>query len=341
MASTNIAAWLPGEKVVPFEVKSAPMPTPGEHQLLVRNRAVAINPIDGALQYTARYPLTYPYILGQDTAGEVVSVGPNVTEFKPGDRVFGNGLAMLSQNTQEGTFQEYLILHDNMVCEIPEGMSFEQASVLPLGVSTAASGLFQENFLKLQVPTEPAQKPTGQTVLVWGGASSVGCNAIQLAAAAGYEVFATASPKNFDFVKKLGASQVFDYKKSDVVADLVEALKDKTLAGIFDCIGQKAWTSCTEIAQKSNGSKFVATTARGFPDPPEGVTMLNVFAITIAKNFVGKAVYRDFLPQALRSGKYIAAPEPLVSGHGVESIQGGIDRYRAGGISAKKVVVTL
>jgi NADPH:quinone reductase-like Zn-dependent oxidoreductase len=72
-------------------------------------------------------------------------------------------------------------------------------------MSTAACGLFQEDHLALQ-RSSALPKPTSKTLLVWGGSTSVGSNAIQLAVAAGYEVFTTASPKNFDYVKKLGAA---------------------------------------------------------------------------------------------------------------------------------------
>ena len=98
-----------------------------------------------------------------------------------------------------------------MASEIPDSISFESAAVIPLGLSTAPAGLFQDDFLKLQFPTVPPQKQTGNTLLIWGGASSVGSNAIQLAIAAGYQVVTTASPKNFEYVKKLGASAVYDY----------------------------------------------------------------------------------------------------------------------------------
>jgi NADPH:quinone reductase-like Zn-dependent oxidoreductase len=80
-----------------------------------------------------------------------------------------------------------------MASEIPDSILFESAVVIPLGCSTAALGLFQDAFLNLQFPTEPPQKPTGKMLLIWGGSSSVGSNAIQLAVAAGYEVITTAT----------------------------------------------------------------------------------------------------------------------------------------------------
>ncbi|KAJ8108756.1 hypothetical protein ONZ43_g6328 [Nemania bipapillata] len=341
MASgSNMAAVIPHAKAHPFEIGPAPVWTPGPDEILVKNEAVAINPVDGNLQYMAFYPLNYPTILGQDVAGVVVAVGPGVTRFKVGDRVIGHATSMTSGRQQDGGFQLYTTLQTNMVSPIPTSMAYEDAVVLPLGLSTAAAGLFQKQFLNLQLPHEPAREPTGKTLLVWGGSSSVGSNAIQLAVAAGYEVITTASAHNFDYVKKLGASQAFDYNSPTVHEDLLNAFKSKTLAGVMDCIGAPAWATCVDVALKTAGNKFVATTKRGFPDPPEGVILQAVFGLTIKDDETGKAMYEDFLPKALESGSYKPAPEPLVAGQGLESVQAAVDLHRAG-VSARKIVVKL
>ena len=342
--NSNSAAWLVAPKAKPFEIKPAPLWEPGDNEILVRNHAVAINPIDEAFQTRAIFPLKYPTILGHDVAGEVVAVGPNVTSFKPGARVLGHAVGMSTGRHQDNAFQAYTILNTNMVSEIPDDLPYENAAVVPLGLSTAAAGLFQDDLLNLQLPTEPAPPAgsTGQTVLIWGGASSVGCNAIQLAVAAGYSVITTASPKNFALVKQLGASAVFDYNSPTVVDDIVAAFKGTTSAGALDCVGGPAWTACPSIlSQVTEGNKFVATTKRGHPDPPAGVKMKNLFAITIKDNNVGQAVYGDYLPQALKAGTFKPAPDPIVVGQGLESVQEGIDTYSRGGISANKIVVAL
>jgi len=200
--------------------------------------------------------------------------------------------------------------------------------------------LFQDTHLHLQLPTEPSQKSAGKTLLIWGGASSVGSNAIQVAVAAGYEVITTASPKNFESVKKLGASEVFDYNSPTITEDLMTALKGKTMAGALDCIGGPAWEVVLDVVSQSNGKRFIATTKRGFPDPPEGVTLKHIFGTTLKDNEVGKAIYEDFLPKALQAGSFVPAPEPLIVGQGLENIQVAVDRYSKG-VSARKLVVTL
>lgn len=118
-------------------------------------------------------------------------------------------------------------------------MSFDQAVVLPLALSTAASALYQKEHLALPYPTT-TPKPTDKTILVWGGSSSVGSAAIQLALASGFAVVTTTSPKNFEFVGSLGATTVMDYKSPALAQQLCQALKEQQLelVGVFDAISE-------------------------------------------------------------------------------------------------------
>ncbi|KAL1984179.1 hypothetical protein VTN96DRAFT_9400 [Rasamsonia emersonii] len=340
---SNTAAWLAAEKATPLEVKSAPYTPPRENEIVIRARAVAINPVDCFIQIMGNALfswLQYPFILGSDVAGEVAEVGSGVTRFKVGDRVVGTGIGRVTNNPAEGAFQEYVVVLEHMASPIPDRVSYESAAVLPLGVSTAACGLFQKDCLGLQLPTVPP-KPTGKTLLIWGGSTSVGSNAIQLAVAAGYEVITTASPRNFDYVKKLGASQVFDYHSETIVDELVEAFKGKTCAGAF-AIGQTASVSCVEVVARTEGTKFVAL-ANPLPEGhvvPDGIGTKFFFASDIKDNEVSHAIYGDFLPKALAAGTYICAPDPEVVGKGLENIQPAFEILR-NGVSAKKLVVSL
>ncbi|KAL4807423.1 zinc-binding oxidoreductase CipB [Aspergillus unguis] len=342
--TTNTAAWLTEAKAHPFQLKQAPTYTPQENEILIKNHAVAINPIDGSLQSKAWLPLNYPTILGQDVAGEVVQVGPNVTRFAPGDRVLGFAIGLATKRVQDSAFQTYTILQSSMASEIPGDISYEDAAVVPVGLATASAGLFQDGCLNLRLPTEPRQKQVGaggEVLLVWGGAGSVGSNAIQLGVAAGYEVVTTASPRNLEYVRRLGASYVVDYNSASVVEELVQVLEGKTLAGAMDCVGFGATGSTVEVVARASGKKVVATVKGGF-EVPEGspVTVKNLIAFTIKDNGVGKAVYEDYLPKALKAGTFVPAPGPLVVGKGLESVQAAVDRL-AQGTSAQKVVVSL
>jgi NADPH:quinone reductase-like Zn-dependent oxidoreductase len=122
---------------------------------------------------------------------------------------------------------------------LPSKISFAEGSVLPLAIDTALVGLIGHDGQGLGLPLPSLNpKPIGKTIVVWGGSSSVGALAIQLAAAAGARVITTASSHNFDFVKKAGATAAVDYKKSSVVDDVVEAVKNAggEFVGVYDAI---------------------------------------------------------------------------------------------------------
>lgn len=341
---------------------------------MIKNAAVSINLLDWAKQLLGDMLFTwvkYPAILGSDVAGVVEEVGEDVTAFKKGDRVVGAALALdpAYNKASEGGFQEYVVLHTHMASKIPDHISFAEASVIPMGISTAACGLFQKDFLGLDLPTS-SQKDTAKTkgiLIIWGGSTSVGCNAIQLATAAGYDVIATASPKNFEYLKLLGASELYDYSSKSVVPDIIGAIKRRkqNTVGAMS-IGKVSLEACMEILAKTDGTKFVAQVSmEGIRSPPtnmmillsnmpymlyfntriwlkglaSGVSKKFVFGGTLAQNEVGPAIYNDFLPEALVQGTFVPAPKPEVVGNGLESIQAACDTLRAG-VSNKKIVVT-
>ncbi|OZJ04674.1 hypothetical protein BZG36_02563 [Bifiguratus adelaidae] len=337
---SNEAAWLVAEKVKPLEVKPATYTPPGEHEIVIKNAAVAINPADWLLQELAPFPLNYPTILGHDVAGEVVEVGSSVTRFRVGDRVLGKAVGFTTHRDCDNAFQLYTVVLDNLASPIPSTMSFEAAAVIPLGLSTAACGMYQKNYLALQYPSV-SPKPTDQVLLVWGGSSSVGSNGIQLGVSSGYEVITTASPRNFDYVKKIGASQVFDYNSKTIIEELVDALKGKTIAGVLDCIAaNEAIEVCAEVLRKSQGNKFISTVIKASEDLPGGVKTKWIYGGDLKDNEVGKIVYEDYLPKALAEGKFVPAPDPVVVGKGLHAIQDGLDTLKKGA-SAKKYVITL
>ncbi len=366
---TNTAAWLVATQTS-LEVKPAPYTPPRENEIVVKNHAVAINPIDWVMPIVGYFIfpwIKYPFVLGSDLAGEVVEVGPGVTRFQVGDRVLGHavGADKKRNRSAEGAFQTYTVVLAHMAAPIPSAMPYEDAAVLPLGLSTAACGLFQKDHLALQYPSA-VPKPTGQTLLVWGGSTSVGSNAIQLAVAAGYEVITTASPRNFAYVKKLGASRAFDYNSQTVVKDVIGAFDGKTIAGAL-AIGRGSTEACLDVVHACQGNKFVSLASpsvaiEDFPHRRQLPLLILkfiasnvsqqvkararkirtkfIFGSTLMDNEVSRVIYEDFLPSALADGRYAAAPEPQVVGSGLECMQTGIDAQKKG-VSARKVVVTL
>jgi len=362
---TNTAAWL-GAKQAQLEVKLAPYTPPRENEIVVKNHAVSINPLDWMKQVTGNLIFSwikYPFILGEDLAGDVVEVGKAVTRFKVGDRVLAQavGTDKKHNSSAEGAFQDYTVVLAHMAAPIPDTLPYENAAVLPLALSTAACGLFQRDHLALQHPSA-TPRPTGKTLLVWGGSTSVGSNAIQLAVAAGYEVITTSSPRNFEYVTTLGASQVFDYNSTTVVADIIAALRGKTIAGAL-AIGSGSAEACLDVVHACAGNKFVsmASSSVSFDNGLTVQLVLQlvssnvslwvktrmrrirtkfIFGSSLMDNEVGNVIYEDFLPTALAEGRYVAAPDPYVVGKGLAYIQTGVDVQRKG-VSAKKVVVSL
>ncbi|MFZ6680137.1 zinc-binding alcohol dehydrogenase family protein [Undibacterium sp. Tian12W] len=374
--TTNTAAWILSKRA-DLAVQPASYIPPGDNEIVVKNHAIAINPLDWILQNAGELVFSwirYPFILGSDLAGEVVEVGKNVSRFKVGQRVLAHAVGSDPKRNRaaEGAFQNYTVVLEHMAYAIPDSMSYESAAVLPLGLSTAACGLFEKDQMALLHPSATAKqaKATGQTVLVWGGSTSVGCNAIQLAVAAGYEVIATASAKNFDYLRKLGASQVFDYRSDSVVTDIIQACNGKILAGAM-AIGMGSMEACLDIVHACKGNKFVAmaTFPVSFQKMTKGTNlklqfllqlprlvafMLSmqiksrlrgirtkaIFGTSLIANEVSQLIYRDFLPAALAQGIFVAAPSPHVIGKGLEYVQAGLDMQRKG-VSASKIVISL
>jgi len=369
----NEAAWL-RKKHSTLVVLAAPRTPPKSNEIVVKNAAVAINPVDRLTQSMGEfiYPwIRYPFIFGSDCAGTVVEIGSAVTRFQLGDRVLGHAVgADKSRNSaSEGAFQRFTVLLEHMASPIPAGMSFEQACVLPLALSTAACGLFQQDFLGLK-PPHATPAPSQETLLVWGGSTSVGSNAIQLAVASGYDVITTASPKNFEYVKGLGAREAFDYGSPASIAEIVRAVGGRKLAGAL-AIGLGSAGPCFEIVAACQGNKFVAlaSTPASFDAVPPGDGRLRalipavarmviastrqafkarrlgirtrfIFGTTLQGNAVGPMIYAGFLPSALAEGRYRAAPPPLVFGAGLGSLQAACVAQKEG-LSARKLVVTL
>ncbi|WP_285035502.1 zinc-binding alcohol dehydrogenase family protein [Plantibacter sp. ME-Dv--P-095] len=370
--STNTAAWLPAHRA-DLVVGPAAMHEPGPGELLLRNRAVAVNPLDEVKQWTGNLMyrwLPSPAVLGEDVAGEVVAIGQGVHRFAVGDRVvaYAVGMERGRRHEAEGGFQQYTVVRADLAAPIPADLRDEDAVVLPLAISTAATALFQADHLALPHPSEHPS-PTGTIVVVWGGATSVGSNAIQLAVASGHRVATTASPHNHDRMRALGAEIVLDYRSPSVVADLIGALAGSDVAGVLavgtgsaePSVAVAAATGARRVALASPSVSFGSLPRRGGPSLAfvrtmsrlvaanvalqlrarrAGVTARYVWGSSLMTNEVGPMLWEDYLPGALAAGRHVCAPAPEVVGEGLEAIQPALDRVRAG-VSARKLVVRL
>lgn len=240
---------------------------PGVDEVLVGVEAASVNPLD--LKIIAGYmqpvfPVEMPYTPGTDFSGIVSSVGEQVTHLKPGDRVFGR-----STPTAGGAFARQLIIAATELCLIPASMSFEQAAALPTTFGTAQQALFEVGQLK-----------PGQRVLIHGAAGGVGSMAVQLAHLAGAYVIATASARNIERVKSLGADEAIDYRSEDFTT-----LRDIDL--VLDTVGGPTLESSWSVLGKGGR-----------------IATLVEFDIESREDHPGEAVFfasaTRYLPEAVR-----------------------------------------
>lgn len=204
-------------------------PLPKDDEVLIKVRAASVNPLDwrlmkgkpysGRLFFGLRKPKnTRP---GVDVAGQVEAVGRNVTQFKPGDEVFG---------ACRGALAEYACASESRLVIKPEHVTFEQAAAVPVAALTALQGL-----------RDKGQIQPGQKVLVNGAAGGVGTFAVQVAKSFGAEVTGVCSTKNLEMVRSIGADRVIDYTRED----FTKGTERYDL--IFDCVGNHSLSAYRRV----------------------------------------------------------------------------------------------
>jgi NADPH:quinone reductase len=188
------------------ELRERPDPTPAAGQVVVRVRGAGVGPWDAAMISGAFGQPALPYIPGFEVAGVVESVGDGAW-VRPGERVWANlGVA-------GGGFAEYALADADRLARMPERLSFQEAAGLVVGGGTAWDGLVDRGRLRAD-----------ETVLITAAAGGVGSAAVQLAAAMGARPLGVASPRNRDYLRGLGASEVFDYHAGDWVQQVLAAV---------------------------------------------------------------------------------------------------------------------
>ncbi|TFY63381.1 hypothetical protein EVG20_g6344 [Dentipellis fragilis] len=199
------------QKDLTIAVETIPVASPGAGQVLVKINVAAQNPTDWK---SIEWKIIGPGKgTGCDFAGVVAAIGDDVTNVAVGERVAGWVIASAGKTA---AFREYTVVDAHPLYKIPDNITDEEASTVPLAIATAAIGL-------RRLTNYPEGAPYNRYVLVWGGASSVGLFAIQLAHLSSYKVITTASPKNHELVKQYGADVVVDYHAPDVVEQIIKA----------------------------------------------------------------------------------------------------------------------
>lgn len=192
-------------------LKEVEKPAPKDNEVLIKVHAASLNAADW--HYLRGTPFLFRFdsgllkpkntFLGADVAGRIEAVGRNVTQFQPGDEVFGD----LSESGR-GTFAEYVCAREDALALKPANISYEEAAGVPVAAVTALQGL-----------RDKGQIQRGQKVLINGASGGVGTFAVQIAKVFGAEVTAVCSTKKIDMVRSIGADHVIDYTREDFTRD--------------------------------------------------------------------------------------------------------------------------
>jgi NADPH2:quinone reductase len=214
-----------------WRIANIDKPEPEAGEVRVRVHATGLNPADYKIAGGGHPAWQYPFVIGLDVAGTVDALGPEVTGWQIGDKVFYHG-----DFSRPGGYAKYTVTKAHVVAPIPEGVSFAEAATLPCAGLAAYQAIFRKLHLQ-----------AGQTILVQGGAGGVGGFAVQLAAYVGARVMATASRRNFDYVKNLGAETVIDYQTEDVKQRIFELTNGRGVEAIINTVSRVTTTTDLEL----------------------------------------------------------------------------------------------
>lgn len=218
-----------------MKLADLPIPEPGPGDVLIRVACAGVNPADwkcreGRLGAFLRY--TFPFVIGFDVAGVVVSTGGEVDRFPPGTRVFAQTDVGAGK---WGSYAEFVAVRHDSIVRIPDDMSFAEAAAMPTPALAAWTALFDDANLQ-----------PGQNVLIHGGAGAVGVFAIQLAKHAGAKVYATCAGQNKEYVEMLGADCSVDYQTANI-PDAVRAWAPQGVDVVIDAVGAQTLPNALDM----------------------------------------------------------------------------------------------
>jgi NADPH:quinone reductase-like Zn-dependent oxidoreductase len=311
-----------------LQLEEIAKPVPNDDQVLVKVRAVSVNPYDWhsmeGVPYIARVLAFGPVKpkstrLGVDFSGTVEAVGKNITQFKPGDEVFGGKV---------GAFAEYVVISEKFLVTKPANITFEQAGAVQIAGLTALQGLRDKG--KIQ---------PGQKVLINGASGGVGTFAVQIAKHLGAHVTGVCSGRNVDMVRSIGADHVIDYTKEDF------SKSGQRYDVILDNVGNR---SISEVRRVLNPQgKYVLIGGGGVNDNrwvgPFGLVikllLLKPFISQEMKMMLAEANKEDmtFLAGLMQSGKVTPVIDKTYPFSEIREAM----RYLETGRARGKVVVTL
>ncbi|KAF4867627.1 Zinc-type alcohol dehydrogenase-like protein [Colletotrichum siamense] len=288
-------------------------------------------------------------VLGCDFVGTVEETGDQVNKLKKGDTIAG--LIWGGEIKGIGGYSEYTVADNDISFRVPKNISLEEAATLPLASMTSWLALFSKDCLAI-----PRDGGKDTSVLIWGGSSSVGLYAIQIAALHGFKVITTCSPRHFDLVKSLGAKHALDYHDDNVVESIKQAAPG--LKYVFDTIGNKSSSGLASRAIDERGGGGLCTVRPGKANTENVTKQTKVTDVLVWTAFLKDHRYGSFhwpaheadhqlgteffekLPGWVEEGK-IKPNKPKVIPGGLEGVHKGFQEYRDGNVSATKLVYAL
>jgi len=307
-----------------LELKEIEKPTPKENEVLIKVRAASLNALDWHLMRGK--PLAVRLMIGglfkpkitqpgRDAAGVVEAVGSSVTQFKPGDEVFG---------ACSGAFAEYVCATEDRLAPKPANISFEDAAAVPVAAITA-----------LQALRDKGQIQRGQKVLVDGAGGGVGTFTVQIAKSFGAEVTAVCSTRNVDTARSIGADYVIDYTREDFTQSTQR----------YDLIiGANAYHSIFDYRRALNRDGIYVGAGGGGQSLTVmliGMLLQSLLSLIGSKKmygFMAKIIKKDlvFLKELLESGKVV----PVIDRRYPLSKVADAIRYLEEGHALGKVIIT-
>ncbi|KAJ6054206.1 uncharacterized protein N7446_010218 [Penicillium canescens] len=321
-----------------------PTPQITDSEILVRVRAVALNPVDNK---NIDFLSPYKSIIGCDYAGEVVKVGSDmVGRWNVGDRVAG--FVHGGQYPDVGSFAEYLKVDGELAWPIPDTTTMSDAATYGIPAVTAVLALAHLDVAWEDILSGAArQSSADSSILIYSGGSNVGLFAIQLAKRAGLHVVVTASPRSFDLVKSYGADSVFDYRSPTAASEISKAYPDITKA--LDCFSEgNSSQFCAEVLKRGR----VITEAEKAEIEFKSLMVFTVFGkpfsllSPLGPAFPVVLDDRDLLRQFYASLSQLCdhalKPPPVTAwGRGLDAVLDGLERLRKGEAHGTKLVVEL
>ncbi|KZP13236.1 GroES-like protein [Athelia psychrophila] len=341
MSSPSQKALFIPSKQAAFAVASTGVPTPAAGELLVKIQAAGLNPIDWKIQKYGFAVETYPAIIGSEFSGTVEAVGEGVTSFQKGDRVACAGKWV----NDYSAFQQFALAAADFTAKLPPSISFDQAASVPVGVATAAIGLYQtaDFGAGLTAPWEQGGKGKyeGKPLLVLGGAGSVGSYAIQFAKLSGFSpIIATASLHNSAHLKSLGATHVIDrHLDTLLLCEEIAKITSVPIEVVFDAVGgPQTQQSGVDVLAPGGVIASVAQSKLG-DAVGDGKSVKSIFASPFHPHNRDVAVgFASELTAYLESGDIQPNRIEVLAG-GLSGVADGLARLQDGKVSGVKLIV--